>query len=65
MLDTEIDLMNNIDKSMWSKAHHLLIFHGRRICKARKPKCEICPIDKHCIYYKENLQLNGKVNDTQ
>lgn len=65
VLDTEIDLMNNIDKSMWSKAHHLLIFHGRRICKARKPKCEICPIDKHCIYYKENLQLNGKVNDTQ
>lgn len=60
VLDTELDLMNNIDKTMWSKAHHLLIFHGRRICKARNPKCEKCPIDKHCIYYKENLQLKGR-----
>ncbi|WP_077369962.1 endonuclease III [Anaerosalibacter sp. Marseille-P3206] len=56
VLDTEKDLMKNIEKSMWSKAHHLLIFHGRRICKARKPKCEICPIIKYCIYYEENLQ---------
>lgn len=56
VLDTEKDLMRNIEKSMWSKAHHLLIFHGRRICKARKPKCEICPIIKYCIYYKENLK---------
>jgi len=56
VLDTEKDLMKNIEKSMWSKAHHLLIFHGRRICKARKPKCEICPIIKYCIYYKENLK---------
>ena len=43
VLDTEKDLMNNIEKNMWSKAHHLLIFHGRRICKARKPLCEKCP----------------------
>lgn len=34
--DTELDLMKNIKKSMWTKAHHLIIFHGRRICKARK-----------------------------
>src|SRR5690606_20870875 len=36
VFDTEKDLMNNIDESMWSKAHHLLIFHGRRVCKSRK-----------------------------
>lgn len=65
VLDTEIDLMKNIEKAMWSKAHHLLIFHGRRVCKARRPKCENCPIDKHCIYYKENLQLKGKENNAQ
>lgn len=56
VLDTEKDLMGNIEKSMWSKAHHLLIFHGRRICKARKPLCEKCPLDSYCIYYKENVQ---------
>jgi endonuclease III len=56
VLDTEKDLMENIEKNMWSKAHHLLIFHGRRICKARKPLCEKCPLDSYCIYYKENVQ---------
>lgn len=53
VLDTEKDLMDNIDKNMWSKAHHLLIFHGRRICKARKPLCEECPVNNYCVYYRE------------
>lgn len=57
VLDTEKDLMDNIERKMWSKAHHLLIFHGRRICKARKPLCDICPVSHHCLYYKaENKQ---------
>jgi len=52
VFDTEKDLMNNIDENMWSKAHHLLIFHGRRICKSRKPLCEKCPLTDYCLYYK-------------
>ncbi|MFS8541781.1 MAG: endonuclease III [Tissierellales bacterium] len=52
VFDTEKDLMNNIDESMWSKAHHLLIFHGRRVCKSRKPLCEKCPLTDYCLYYK-------------
>lgn len=52
---TEQDLMNNIPENEWSKSHHLLIFHGRTICKARSPKCEICPIKDVCFYYAKTL----------
>ena len=52
VVDTEKDLMGNINIEMWSKAHHLLIFHGRRICKARRPLCEECPLTEYCFYYK-------------
>ncbi|CCQ95253.1 endonuclease III DNA glycosylase/apyrimidinic (AP) lyase [[Clostridium] ultunense Esp] len=55
VLDTEKDLMDNIDKEMWSKAHHLLIFHGRRICKARRPLCDKCPLTDYCFYYREEV----------
>lgn len=53
VLDTEKELMDIIDKNIWSKAHHLLIFHGRRICKARKPLCDKCPLTEYCLYYKK------------
>lgn len=52
--ETEEQLMKSISKKRWSKAHHLLIFHGRRTCAARKPKCESCPLAPHCKF------LNGK-----
>ena len=48
---TEFALMEAIPKNRWSHSHHLLIFHGRRICKARKPECEICPIKEDCDFY--------------
>ena len=51
VLDTEKALQNKIDKSRWTKAHHLFIFHGRRCCTARNPKCESCTINKICRYY--------------
>ena len=51
VLDTERALQNKIDKSRWTKAHHLFIFHGRRCCTARNPKCESCTINKFCRYY--------------
>ena len=56
VLDTEKQLMDNIEKEMWSKAHHLIIFHGRRICKARKPLCEECPVNGYCFYFKTEVK---------
>ena len=50
---TEFALMDVIPKKRWSHTHHVLIFHGRRMCKARKPECEKCPIKKDCYFYKE------------
>ena len=49
---TEEQLMQNISKTNWSKAHHWLIWHGRKICKARKPLCDACFINQHCNYVK-------------
>lgn len=51
VLKTELQLQKSIPKEYWSLAHHLLIWHGRRICKARKPNCIECPIKHECKYY--------------
>ncbi len=48
---TEFALMETIPKNRWSHSHHLMIFHGRRMCKARKPECTECPIKTNCDYY--------------
>ncbi len=55
VLDTEEQLMENIPKEKWIKAHHWIIHHGRRICNARKPKCEVCFLTPYCVYY-QNIQ---------
>lgn len=54
--DTEMQLMKRIDRSRWTKAHHMIIFHGRRVCKARGPLCTICPLIGYCDYYKKHVQ---------
>ncbi|HJU90454.1 MAG TPA: endonuclease III [Gemmatimonadaceae bacterium] len=44
----ELDLMKLIPREKWTLISHLLIFHGRAICVARRPKCEICPLNDIC-----------------
>ncbi|WP_032122244.1 endonuclease III [Clostridium amazonitimonense] len=51
VLKTEKQLQEAIPKDLWSLAHHLIIFHGRRCCFARKPECERCVINVYCDYY--------------
>ena len=44
----EGDLMKIVPKAYWKRITDLLIFHGRRICVARKPKCGMCVLSKLC-----------------
>ncbi|MBR1890865.1 MAG: endonuclease III [Clostridia bacterium] len=53
-LKVESDLNQVLDKSVWSKAHHYLIFHGRYTCKSQKPDCGDCPVSAYCKYHFEN-----------
>jgi endonuclease III len=44
----EQDLMQITPKEKWMKLTDLLIFHGRQVCNAKKPKCEACVLNKYC-----------------
>lgn len=46
--EIEQDLMRLFPKSDWDMLSHVLIFHGRRICTARKPACAACPVSDRC-----------------
>ena len=49
----EEDLMKAIPQNMWSKAHHYLIWHGRRVCHSQKPDCINCTLKNYCKFYNE------------
>lgn len=55
----EYDLKKIISPDYQSRFCHQLVHHGRAICNARKPKCEICPISHLCKYFK-GVKENGK-----
>ena len=52
VLEVEKQLQAELPKKEWSLAHHLLIFHGRRCCIARNPKCSECSLTNRCVYFK-------------
>ncbi len=47
-LEIEQDLMKAFPRDDWDPLSHVLIFHGRRICTARKPACAACPVNDRC-----------------
>lgn len=57
-LQAEMQLIKYIPTEKIHIAHHWLILHGRYICVARRPKCEICGLRSVCKYY--NKEVKGK-----
>ena len=55
----ETQLMAAIPKRSWGEAHHLLIHHGRHLCRARNPLCEACPLKRQCLYYARVKAAHG------
>ena len=52
-LEVEAGLQKAVPKEDWSKAHHWLIWHGRKVCHSRKPDCEKCALSGVCDYAKK------------
>ena len=55
-LQTEQQLIKNIPTELIHQAHHWLILHGRYICVARRPKCEICGLREACSYFHTDMK---------
>ena len=48
--ETERQMTRLIPRDKWGNAHHWLIWHGRRLCKAQRPLCDQCPLESLCPY---------------
>ena len=49
----EKDLIKKFPKKYFYDVNHLLVWHGRNLCKAQNPNCEKCPLQTYCKYFKE------------
>lgn len=54
-LETEKELEKLIPIEKWGEAHHWLIWHGRRVCKARNPLCKDCVLVGECPFKEKNI----------
>jgi endonuclease-3 len=50
VLETEKQLLKVVPESKWIDTHHRLIWHGRRLCHARNPKCSQCELLRNCNF---------------
>ena len=58
-LAVEKQLVAHLPQNLIYIAHHWLILHGRYICVARTPKCDICPLTHFCKYYEQLQTVSG------
>ena len=56
-IEVELGLEKNVPKKYKKNAHHLLILHGRYICKARNPECYKCVVNDLCLFKNKNFNL--------
>lgn len=59
-LAIERELVSDIPQQYIHKAHHWLILHGRYICIARTPKCEVCGVRPACRFYQTHIKKKEK-----
>lgn len=64
-LAVEKDLVKNLPEETIHVAHHWLILHGRYVCLARSPKCNICEITSFCKYYQNNNKITKIFSDSE
>jgi endonuclease-3 len=56
VLKTELSLMKVVPEEKWISLHHCLIWHGRRVCEARRPRCSDCRLNEICLYAKNKTK---------
>lgn len=61
----ETDLTRLLPRDAWTCWSHLLIFHGRRICESRKPKCDECVLSNLCPYFQKMVRDGDRKNKTR
>ena len=61
-IDVELGLEKIVPEKYKQNAHHLLILHGRYVCKARNPECYKCIVNDLCLFKNKNFNL--KKNET-
>ena len=55
VLEVELKLLKVVPNEFKQDAHHWLILHGRYVCKARKPECSVCSINRLCEFKDKNI----------
>jgi endonuclease-3 len=53
---SEFEIMKIISKNLWGPLNGSMVAFGQQVCRPRKPKCDICPLNKYCDYFKENKE---------
>lgn len=53
---TQLQLENILPKKYWSSTHYALVLHGRYVCTARNPKCDICKFKQYCNEYQKLIK---------
>ena len=61
----EKDLTRKIPKTLWIKAHHWLIHHGRSVCRARHPMCDICSLKEWCPEFQKTKEVSADIYATK